>query len=41
MAFLKFLIGITQFLKKGILMVLFYCLKILFYDKTHFFKFDF
>ncbi len=45
LAFLKFLIGITQFFKKGILMALFYCFKILFDDKTHFlsliFKFIF
>ncbi len=39
LAFLKFLIGITQFFKKGILMA--YRFKILFDDKTHFFKFDF
>ncbi|WQX80516.1 hypothetical protein KVM83_03865 [Helicobacter pylori] len=32
----QFLIGITQFFKKGILMDLFYCFKVLFDDKTHF-----
>lgn len=36
LAFLKFLIGITQFFKKGILMAWLYRFEVLFYDKTHF-----
>lgn len=42
LAFLKFLIGITQFFKKRDFNGLsFYCFKVLFYDKTHFLSLTF